>query len=95
MFAEGCMEATRIASAMSCASMTKKLPICSFVSANGPSVTTTFPLEDRRVVTSHEIASWMVTIQLLWRVGGSSGRPSKTLLRASITEMPCFLTVEM
>ncbi len=36
-----------------------------------------------------------VTIQLLWRVGGSRGRPSKTLLRASITEMPCFLTVEM
>ena len=44
MRAGGNREATSHASSMSLASMRKKPPSCSFVSANGPSVTETLPL---------------------------------------------------
>ena len=55
--AEGCLDATRIASFRSFGSMRKKLPIRSLLSMKSPSATTGFPLNARTVVTSHDRAS--------------------------------------
>ncbi len=48
--AAGIFEATRMASSRSRASMRKKPPSCSFVSAKGPSVVVTLPFRIRTVV---------------------------------------------
>src|SRR5450432_61080 len=68
--APGICDATSIASSRSWQSTTYKPPICSFVSANGPSAMTTSPLRTRTVVA--------VT------VGRSRSPSSRTTPRASI-----------
>jgi hypothetical protein len=49
MRAEGQLAASSTASRKSLASMRKKPPICSFVSAKGPSVTESLPFRTRTV----------------------------------------------